>query len=210
MVRVAPSILDVTGDVNAYLRTVSNADAVHIDVIDGKFVRGEKPGRNIWVKDIKKIRTRLPKHVHLMVKNPERYIAAFAKAGASMISFHIEATKQPQKVIDLIRKKRKKACMAIDPETPLSKIQPFLSQLDQVLVMDIHPGKGGQRFMKTILPKIRKLRTLFSGPIAVDGGINLQTGRLAVRAGATDLVAGHYILNHENPMKAILELKRVR
>ena len=108
MVRVWVSILDVEGDVNVYLKTVQNAYGVHIDVIDGKFVRGKKSGRNVWVKDVKKIHTSLHKHVHLMIRNPERYLAAFIAAGAGTISFHIEATKYPQKVIDLIRKKRKK------------------------------------------------------------------------------------------------------
>ncbi len=207
MVRIWPSILDVTGDVNAYLRKVSNADGVHIDVIDGKFVRGKKPGRNIWVKDVKKIHTSLHKHVHLMIRNPEKYVAAFIKAGAGTISFHIEATRHVQRVIDLIRKKRKKVCLAIDPKTLLSRIKPWLHQVDQVLVMTVHPGKGGKKFLKSMLPKIKKLRKLFKGSIEVDGGINLQTGRLAVRAGATDLVTGHYILAHENPKKAVRELK---
>ncbi len=210
MVRVAPSILDVTGDVNAYLRRVSNADAIHIDVVDGKFAKGKKPGRNIWVKDVKKIRTSLHKHVHLMIRNPEKHVAAFIAAGAGTISFHIEATKHPQKVIDLIRKKRKKVCIAIDPETSLTHIKPWLNQADQVLVMTIHPGKGGQRFLKSMLPKIKKLRKMFNKSIEVDGGINPQTGRLAVRAGATDLVAGHYILAQENPRKAVMELKQIQ
>ncbi len=209
MVRVAPSILDVTGDVNAYLRRVSNADAVHIDVIDGKFVRGKKPGRNLWIKDVKKIRTTLHKHVHLMIRNPEKYVTAFIAAGAGTISFHIEATKHPQKVIDLIRKKRKKVCIAMDPETPLSRIKPWLDQADQILVMTIHPGRGGQKFMKSMLLKIKKLRRIYKGRIEVDGGINLQTGRLAVRAGATDLVVGHYILTQKNPRKAVQKLKRL-
>lgn len=210
MTCISLSILDVQGNVNAYLRKVSNADSVHIDVLDGKFVKGKKPGKNIWIRDVKKLRTSLPKHVHLMTKNPENHVSKFIKAGADMIQFHIEATKHPQKVIDIIKKHKKKACIAIDPETPISKIKPFLSQLDQVLVMDIHPGRGGQRFLKSVLPKIRALKKHFKGPIEVDGGINPQTARLAVKAGATDLVVGSYLLHHANQRQAVKQLRLIR
>ena len=210
MIRVAPSILDVSEDVNAYLKKIRNADAVHIDIIDGKFVRGKRPGRNMWANDVKKLRTTLTKHVHLMIQNPERHVTRFIKAGADVISFHLEATRHPKKVIETIRKHKKKVCLAMNPETSIAKIKPYLKDIDQLLIMSVHPGKGGQRFLRSVLPKIKKLRKIFKGPIEVDGGINVQTGRLAVRAGASHLVSGVHILHHPNPRKAVEELRRIR
>ena len=206
-VLIAPSILSADfGKLNAEIREVEPfSDLIHCDVMDGAFVPNITFGQAV----LKKIKTRKPLDVHLMIEKPERHVKAFAKAGAKIISFHIEATKNPRKTIKLIRESGARPALAIKPKTPLKKILPYLKLVDFVLVMTVEPGFGGQKFMEEMLPKIRKLRAMHPDlDIEVDGGINPRTAGLAVKAGANILVAGSAVFGEKNRKKAILALRK--
>ena len=199
---IAPSILSADfGKINKEIKEVeAHCDLIHVDVMDGCFVPNITFGQAV----LKKIKSIKPFDVHLMIEKPERYVKEFADAGASIISFHAEASKNPKKTISLIKKSGVRPALAIKPGTPLKKIQPYLGLVDFVLVMTVEPGFGGQGFMEEMLPKIRKLRQLKPDmDIEVDGGINPETAVLAVKAGANILVAGNAIFGEKNRKKAI-------
>lgn len=189
----------------AYMLEDAGADWIHIDVMDGHFVPDLTMGSKM-VADLRHV-TVLPLDVHLMVENPENFIESFAIAGANHIYIHCELThKNLKQILQQIRGFGCKAGLAINPETPTSFVDPILNNIDQVLVMSVNPGKGGQKFMPDILPKIK----YFSDKVAevvVDGGINDQTAMLAADAGATTLVAGSYIFGQANRAQAIQRLK---
>jgi ribulose-phosphate 3-epimerase len=172
---------------------VEGADWVHVDVMDGVFV----PNITIGPGVIQNIRphTKLPFDVHLMITEPERYIDVFAKAGADIITIHVEASKDVGSTIDRIHALGKKAGLSLNPETPFEAVLPYLDKIDLLLVMTVHPGFGGQSFMTECVSKITRARKHFmvhgsGAEIEVDGGINCDTGRLCVEAGATVLAAG--------------------
>jgi len=201
---IAPSILSADfGKLNEEIASVAKyADLIHCDVMDGCFVPNITFGNEV----IKCIKSAKPLDVHLMIVKPEKHIEAFAKCNEkiSMISFHLEATKQPKKIIKEIKDFGIKAGIAIKPKTPLKKILLFLDCLDFVLIMTVEPGFGGQKFMQSMLPKIKELRELAPDiDIEVDGGINAKTAKLAVKAGANILVSGSYIFGAKDRKKAI-------
>jgi len=205
-VLVAPSILSADfGKLNSEIKEVGPySNLIHVDVMDGVFVPNITLGQAV----LKKVKSKKPLDVHLMIVKPEKHVKEFAKAGAKIISFHVEATKNPKKTIKLIRESGARPALAIKPKTPVKKIQPYLKLVDFVLVMTVEPGFGGQKFMKEMLPKIRKLRAMHpSIDIEVDGGINARTARLAVKAGANILVAGNAVFGEKNRKQAILRLK---
>lgn len=196
MIKIAPSILSADfsrlGEEVERLET-EGADWVHVDVMDGAFV----PNITIGPSVVKAIRpwTALPFDVHLMIASPERYIEQFADAGADHITVHVEATDDIHGAIDLIHSLGKKAGLSLNPETPFPAVEPYLEGIDLLLVMTVHPGFGGQSFMPTGLPKIAAARERFDAmgsraEIEVDGGINYDTGRQCIKAGATVLAAG--------------------
>ena len=208
-VLIAPSILSADfGKLNAEIREIEPySDLIHCDVMDGSFVPNITFGNAV----LKKIKSRKPLDVHLMIVKPEKHVKAFARAGARIISFHVEATKNPRKTIKLIKESGARPALALKPRTPLKKILPYLKLVDFVLIMTVEPGFGGQKFMKEMLPKIRKLRAIKPGiDIEVDGGINARTARLAVEAGANVLVAGSYIFKASNRKKAIEKLRGLK
>lgn len=215
MVKFSPSIL--TADfvhLGEAIEELDNAktDMFHLDVMDGIFV----PNISIGIPVVDSIRkaTDTVLDVHLMIDRPHRYIEQFAKAGADIIGFHIEAGSDVKETIDLIHSFGKKACLTIKPKTPASAVFEYLPMLDMVLVMSVEPGFGGQKFMPESLDKIKEIREKAQKlgldiDIEVDGGINLETAPLAVKAGANVLVTGNVLFSADDKTKRLSELREV-
>lgn len=186
---------------------IAGADWLHIDVMDGHFVKNITIGVPV-VKSIKKV-TKLPLDVHLMIENPENYVKAFADAGADIITFHYEAVEGVNGVIELIKSCGVKVGMSIKPKTAPEKILDFLPKLDLILVMTVEPGFGGQSFMQDCAEKIPLLKqhATESLIIQVDGGINAETAKICTGFGANSLVAGNYIYNSADINKAVSSLR---
>jgi ribulose-phosphate 3-epimerase len=213
MVKIAPSILSADfarlGDEIKDVET-GGADYIHVDVMDGHFVPNITIGPLI-VEAIRPI-TKLPLDVHLMIENPDQYIEAFAKAGADYITVHVEACKHLHRTIHFIKSFGVKAGVVLNPATPIETIQHILSDVDMVLLMSVNPGFGGQAFIPEVIQKIKTLRSMIDEKglqveIEIDGGVNEETGKLCIEAGATVLVAGSAIYNQEDRAKAIAALK---
>jgi ribulose-phosphate 3-epimerase len=199
--RIAPSILSADfAQLGAEVGAIAaaGADYVHVDVMDGHFV----PNLTIGPMVVKALRphAKLPFDVHLMIAPVDPFVAEFAQAGADIITFHPEAGAHPHRTIQLIKSLGKKAGLSLNPGTPISSIDWLLSEIDLVLVMSVNPGFGGQRFIESSLGKIKELRRRIDAvseaqrgrpiDLEVDGGINIDTAKLAVAAGADVLVAG--------------------
>ena len=189
---------------------LAGADMIHIDVMDGHFVPNITLGPLV-VKDIRRI-TKLPLDVHLMIKEPEKFIAAFVSAGSDMITLHIETMSVAaiKRQASRLKKHGLRTGVSINPGTPLSKIKGLLDFVDFVLLMTVNPGFGGQKFIRSVLPKIKKLRANYRGDISVDGGINSKTAPGIIRAGANILAAGSYIFNALDPKAAIERLRNAK
>lgn len=188
----------------------TKADYIHIDIMDGKFVENKT-----WtVSEIKKITScsKLPLDVHLMVENPSKYIEEFALLNTNYIAFHYEAVKDIDKMINEIKKYGLKVGIAINPETSEEVVFPYLSRIDEVLIMSVHPGKSGQLFIESTLDKIERLkneilRQNVKTIISVDGGINDETGKLCLQKGIDMLVSASYI--HKDIVNNINTLKKL-
>lgn len=213
MYKIAPSILSANfAKLGEEIKDVEHAgaDYIHIDVMDGHFVPNITIGPLI-VEAIKPI-TSLPLDVHLMIENPDHYIESFVKAGADIISVHVEATKHLHRTIQLIKSNGVKAGVVLNPATPPEMIEPILEELDLLLVMTVNPGFGGQQFIPSTLRKIEtisnwiKQRNL-NVELEVDGGVNEKTAQQCVEAGANVLVAGSAIFNQSDRKQAIQNLK---
>ena len=210
---VAPSLLSADFSCLAQeIRKVeaAGADLLHIDVMDGHFVPNITIGP-VVVKYIRKV-TKLPLDVHLMIENPGKYVDSFVSAGSDMITMHIETigfTGFKKQAMSL-KKKGVNVGVSLNPATPLVKIKKVLPFVDFVLVMSVNPGFSGQAFIPAALGKIKKLRKIFKGDIAVDGGINEDTALKAVRAGANVLAAGSYIFGSQNYKTSIERIRNVR
>jgi len=205
---IAPSIL--SADFSKLGQEITSieaagADWVHIDVMDGHFVPNITIGP-VVVKSIRPI-TKLPLDVHLMIKNPQDYIESFVKAGADIITFHVEIESDPVEVIKLIKYFKKKVGISIKPKTDIGPIKNILPMLDLVMVMTVEPGFGGQKFMSECLPKIEELRKVFKKDIEVDGGINEQTASEVISAGANVLVAGNSVFCSKDYASIISKLR---
>jgi len=207
--KIAPSLLAADfANLAQEIRKVEEAgcDMLHIDVMDGHFVPNITVGPFI-VKAIRKL-TRLPLDAHLMIENPERYVKDFAEAGANHITVHAEACPgNLGQVMDLVRSCLVTCGVSLKPETPLALIKNYLKDLDMVLLMTVNPGFGGQAFMREVLPKIKELRGLYDKDIEVDGGINKDTSKEAVGAGANVLVAGSAIFGRPDVKRAVEDLR---
>lgn len=184
----------------------SVAQWIHIDVMDGVFV----PNISFGFPMVSAVRRSTNKclDVHLMIVNPERYIERFAKAGADMITFHYEATENPQAVVDLIHSFGVKAGVSIKPMTSVSVLKPLLESVDLVLVMSVEPGFGGQKFQEEAISKTHELRMMIEecaskAMIEVDGGISAANSHKVYEAGADAVVAGNAIFSAEDPKKEI-------
>ncbi len=205
---IAPSILSADfsrlgEEVKAVER--SGADWIHADVMDGHFVPNITMGP-LAVKSIRPL-TKLPIDVHLMIKEPEKYIEPFAKAGADIITFHIESEGDPKEIIRLIKYFKKRAGVSIKPDTDVRLIAPILQMIDMVLVMTVEPGFGGQGFMSECLPKIEDVRRIFSKDIEVDGGINTLSAKDVIAKGANVIVAGTSVFGTKDYAAAIKNLR---
>jgi ribulose-phosphate 3-epimerase len=182
-------------------------DFFHIDIMDGHFVPNITIGPNI-LRDIHKA-TSLPLDVHLMIKKPLSWVNRFIAAGADKLTLHIETISPSayRKQASRLKSKDIKLGISLNPGTPLRRIKPLLNIVDFVLVMTVNPGFGGQKFIAQVLPKIRALRKIYNGDIAVDGGINNLTARRVIKAGANILACGTYIFQSRHPEKVIQQLK---
>lgn len=213
-VLIAPSILaadflklgDEIRDVEA-----GGADYIHVDVMDGRFAPNLTAGPVIV--EAARRATKLPLDIHLMVADPGAYIEAFAQAGADIIGIHIEADGQPQRLLNEIRRLGKKSCVVLNPHTPETSIRYLLPDIDQVLVMTVNVGFAGQKFIPSMLPKIRALREMidksgFAIDIEVDGGVAPDTARGLYEAGARVMVAGSAVFGADDRRQAIEGIRR--
>jgi ribulose-phosphate 3-epimerase len=208
-IKIAPSLLAADfANLKEEIARVEAAgcDMLHLDVMDGHFVPNLTIGPFI-VKAIRRL-TRLPLDAHLMIENPDRYLASFVEAGADSITVHAEACGQGLgRTLEALRARRVGCGVSLKPATPLEALDGHLSAVDMVLLMTVNPGFGGQSFMPEVLPKVSALRRVFAGDIQVDGGINRETSRQAVEAGANVLVAGTAIFGKPDVKQAIEELR---
>jgi ribulose-phosphate 3-epimerase len=209
MVKIAPSILSADfarlGEEIVAVEK-AGADYIHIDVMDGHFVPNITIGPLI-VEAIRPI-TKLPLDVHLMIENPDQFIENFAKAGADYITVHVEACRHLHRTIHHIKSFGIKAGVVLNPATPVESIQHILADIDMVLLMSVNPGFGGQKFIPEVLPKIRKVKEMADSigkelEIEIDGGVNPETAKQCMEAGANVLVAGSAIYNQEDYAAAI-------
>ncbi|AEB10703.1 ribulose-phosphate 3-epimerase [Desulfobacca acetoxidans] len=215
MAIIAPSILSADFScLGKEVRAVveAGADWIHIDVMDGHFVPNITIGPPV-IKALRKI-TDLPFDVHLMIAQPEGYIADFVEAGANIISVHVEASTHLHRTLTEIRRLGCKPGVVLNPATPLETITYVLEEVDMVLLMTVNPGFGGQEFINAVSPKIEKLREIIDRlnlPVAieVDGGANLETIAIMARAGADIFVAGSAIFNQPDYKAAISRLRTV-
>ena len=212
-VLVAPSILSadfaVLGrEVEAVGR--GGADLIHVDVMDGHFVPNLTIGPLV-VRALKRV-TSTPLDVHLMIEEPDRYIAAFVEAGAAMVSVHVEAVPHLHRTIGLIKQLGAKAGAVLNPATPASALEAIAGDLDFVVVMSVNPGFGGQTFIPSSLDKLAHVRAVLSAahsdaPIEIDGGVDASNVEAVVRAGASILVAGQAIFGRGDPEAATRRLR---
>lgn len=189
---------------------LSKPDYIHIDIMDGKFV-SNKTWTTSEVKKFTSYST-LPLEVHLMVNNPSKYIEDYALMNTSIIIFHYEAVKDINEMINKVKLYGLKVGIAINPETNINVLIPYLNMIDEVLIMSVHPGKSGQSFIEESLEKISILKNIilegnYKTIISVDGGINNETGLLCKDAGADELVSASYI--HKDIINNIKTLKNI-
>ena len=213
--KIAPSILSADfANLGQDVKMVEElgADYIHVDVMDGHFVPNITFGPNV-VAAIRPI-TKLPLDCHLMIEQPELYVADFANAGADIINVHVEATPHIHRVLQLIKSLGVKAGVTINPGTPVAAIAHVLSMADLVLVMTVNPGFGGQKFIPEMMEKVAELATLrdekgYTYEIEVDGGVTAETIGACKEAGADVFVAGSYIYDAEEPGARIQALREV-
>jgi ribulose-phosphate 3-epimerase len=212
-VLVAPSILSADfaalGDAIAAVER-GGADLIHVDVMDGHFVPNITIGPPV-VRSIKRV-ANVPLDVHLMITDPDRYIEAFAEAGAAMMSVHVEVLPHLHRTVHAIKALGIKAGVVLNPATPVVALEQMAADVDYVLVMSVNPGFGGQTFIPRSESKVREVRALLdrsnnTAPVEIDGGIDLRTVARVVAAGARILVAGSAIFHTPDPERATRELK---
>ena len=213
-IRIAPSILAsdfgrLAAEVQAVER--AGADWIHVDVMDGHFV----PNLTIGPTVLRAVRraTALPLDVHLMIEAPERSLADFAAAGADRIGVHVETCPHLHRTVQQIRGLGKKVCVVLNPATPAAAVEPVLADVDQVLVMSVNPGFGGQSFIESVLPKLAQLRRWIDErelavELEVDGGISPDTIERAAHAGANVFVAGTAVFGEPDYRVAIADLRK--
>ena len=212
---VSPSLLSadflhLSKDIEMVNR--SQADWFHLDIMDGVFVPNISYGLPV-VSQIKKMATK-PLDVHLMIVQPERYVEAFHKAGADILTVHYEACTHLHRTIQQIKAQGMKAGVSLNPHTPVSLLEDIIKDIDVVLLMSVNPGFGGQSFIEQTINKVDKLKKLIIESnshtlIEIDGGVNFETGKRLVNAGADALVAGSFVFNATDPEANINGLKEL-
>jgi len=212
-IKISPSILSADfSTLGEEIRSLekAGADLIHVDVMDGHFVPNITMGPPI-IKMVRKC-TKLPFDVHLMISPVEKYIKAFADAGADIITIHPEATDNLKRAVGAIKSLGKKAGVSLNPKTPISALMDVINELDLILIMSVNPGFAGQSFMNEVLLKVKELRELINErklkiDISIDGGINFETAPLAVKAGVNILVSGTTIFAGGSLKENIFKLK---
>ena len=213
MIKISPSILSADfANLEQEIRRIETADYVHVDVMDGLFV----PNITIGIPVVAAIRkkTEMPLDVHLMIDRPVRYVEEFCKAGADIVTVHVEADTQENtyKALEIIHNCGKKAGVVVKPKTDAEAVLPFLDQCDIVLVMTVEPGFGGQSFMADMMPKLKKIRTWIDErgldcELEVDGGVDPVTCKTVIENGANVLVAGSAVYKAADIPARIRELR---
>lgn len=212
---IAPSLLSadfLNLEKDIKMLNNSEADWFHLDIMDGVFVPNISYGFPI-LNRLKEVTTK-PLDVHMMIVEPEKFIPEIAATGAYCMNVHYEACTHLHRVIDEIKKHDMKAGVTLNPHTPVSLLEDIINEVDLVLIMSVNPGFGGQQFIQHSVQKVEALKELLlkknsQALIQVDGGVNLETGKKLVKAGADVLVAGSFVFSSDNPAQTIKELKEV-
>ncbi|MDU7360895.1 MAG: ribulose-phosphate 3-epimerase [Propionibacteriaceae bacterium] len=198
--QITPSILNADlANLASEVSRISHADMVHVDVMDGHFV----PNLTLGLPVVESLmrHTELPIDMHLMIEAPDRWAPAYAEAGASSVTFHIEAAKAPVRLARELRRLGAKSSAALNPGTPVEMVEDMLDEVDMVLLMTVEPGFGGQKFLDLVLPKITRLRKTIGSrdiSIQVDGGVSVETIERCAEAGANVFVAGSAVYREED------------
>jgi ribulose-phosphate 3-epimerase len=209
--RIAPSILSADfANLEAELQTISSADLIHVDVMDGHFV----PNLTIGLPVVARLQqvSKVPLDVHLMIENPESWVGKYAATGASSITFHLEAAKDPSACVAAIKENGAKVGISISPGTPFSEVRDYLTVVDMLLVMTVEPGFGGQGLIDSVVPKIKEAKDFMlsqglSTSLQVDGGVGTQNIVMLATAGADTFVAGSAVFSASNRNERIDELR---
>ena len=208
--QILPSLLAADlGDLAAEIRRAEAAggDALHLDIMDGHFVPNLSFSPDV-VALARRVAPSFHRHVHLMMTRPDRYLDVFVQAGAQTIQVHVEAACDLHVELGRLRARGVRAALALNPETPVERVYPYLDACDELLVMTVHPGYGGQSFIADCLPKIAAVRARCPRlDIMVDGGVNAETAVAAVRAGANQLVAGSYLFKMPDMVAGVRDLR---
>lgn len=210
---IAPSLLSANFlNLEKDIEMLNNSDAdwIHLDIMDGVFVPNISFG--FPVIDLLKNKTDKPLDVHLMIVSPEKFIPQIAATGATYMNVHYEACTHLHRVVQEIKKHGMKAAVTLNPHTPVDLLQDIICELDMVLLMSVNPGFGGQKFIEQTVEKVSRLKEIIlrknlNTLIEVDGGVNLETGKKLVDAGADVLVAGSFVFSSPNPIETISKLK---
>ena len=210
-IRISPSLLAADfSNLRGDLEKVQNADLVHLDVMDGTYVPNISFGLPV-IKAVKRACS-VPLDVHLMIERPERYLEEFAAVGPEILTVHYEASTHLQRTLQRIRELGIKAGVALNPHSPLEGLKYVLEDLDVIMIMTVNPGFGGQKFIPSMLDKIRDCRELIGDApieIQVDGGVSLDNMAILLEAGATNFVAGSAIFGAENPQAYIENMRSI-
>lgn len=210
MIKIAPSLLAADfANLEREIKDINKADFIHLDVMDGQFV----PNISFGIPVIKALRKHsdLVFDVHLMIKNPLKYIKAFADAGADIITFHVEADDDIKETIDEIKACGKKCGIVLSPDTEAEVVIPYLDMVDMILIMSVYPGFGGQKYIPASADKLRRVKEYIGNrniDLEIDGGITAENVHLVVEAGANVIVAGTSVFGKEDRNKAIEDLKK--